>query len=730
LLLLLTPLGAQTITGRVLDAATGEPVSGVRVEIVDPPAQTLTGAQGRFDLRDVPPGLHLLRIYTTGYQITRLAVHVEPGAAREIEVRLQPAALRRAESVTVEAGPYASESEGSLALAGPELTNLASVLTDDPLRAVQALPGVTSSDDFQSQFALRGAGFRNIGLYLDGVLLHSPFHGVQSDPSSASVTLFNGDALDSINLNAGPIPPAFADRTAGALDLRSREGSRDRVTARLIASMSNVAALAEGPLRRRKGSWLVAARKSYLQYIINRVADDQGLTFGFSDAQVRVSYDLTASSQVSASLLHGASGLDRTRGVFGPNAIFTSDYQFTLAQAAWKYTPNSKALIVSRGVWLGERYDDRNIEPVTLGGGNYGEWISNTDAAMNWTARSPFEAGWSVRRLREDRFTVRRALNPPRSIPVNAARGTGLRLGGYAQQSWFFGEGQIRLSAGGRWDRHDVNGLAAVSPFASLAVRGIRVAWGQSAQFPELADFFSIGGRRSLRPERSRHLSVSWERRIRERTRVRVEVFERRDREQLFTPAGEPRLVNGRVFNPSLTPRIENSVEGRARGWQVFLQRRSANRLAGWVSYSFTSSRYRDAATGLEFPADYEQRHAVNVYGSWRIRPTVNLSAKWLYGTGLPLRGFYREESPGVIFLSSERNRLRLPSYQRTDVRLNKTFPWRRVHFTLFAEAINVFAHDNYRLDDFGSYDQSGRARPRLEKTLPFIPSAGAMIEF
>ncbi len=46
-----------------------------------------------------------------------------------------------------------------MGLAGNELRNLASVLADDPLRAVQSMPGVASNDDFRAQVSIRGAGF-------------------------------------------------------------------------------------------------------------------------------------------------------------------------------------------------------------------------------------------------------------------------------------------------------------------------------------------------------------------------------------------------------------------------------------------------------------------------------------------------------------------------------------------------------------------------------------------
>ena len=118
----------------------------------------------------------------------------------------------------------------SITLQGEERKNLASVLADDPLRAVQSLPGVTSNNDFDSEFSLRGAPFDRVGLYLDGVLLHSPFHTTDGQSGDGSLTIFNGDMTDDMTLYEGAWPVRYSDRTAGILAVDTREGNRQRVS--------------------------------------------------------------------------------------------------------------------------------------------------------------------------------------------------------------------------------------------------------------------------------------------------------------------------------------------------------------------------------------------------------------------------------------------------------------------------------------------------------------------
>jgi hypothetical protein len=103
---------------------------------------------------------------------------------------------------------------------------------------------------------------------------------------------------------------------------------------------------------------------------------------------------------------------------------------------------------------------------------------------------------------------------------------------------------------------------------------------------------------------------------------------------------------------------------------------------------------------------------------------------RFTYGTGMPLPGFYLLQQ-GAYFLSQIRNNLRAPSYQRTDVRMNKVFVHKRTTTTLFAEVVNLTDHNNRDFDSPGSYDPATRQTfPNFFTMFPILPSAGLSIEF
>ena len=221
------------------------------------------------------------------------------------------------------------------------------------------------------------------------------------------------------------------------------------------------------------------------------------------------------------------------------------------------------------------------------------------------------------------------------------------------------------------------------------------------------------------------------EQRLGERTRLRVEGYQRLDRDLLFRPASEARVdAAGRAVPAQADAPWLNSVRGWSRGIQVFLQRRTANGFTGWVAYGYGQTGARDGTLNAHFPMDYDQHQSVQFYGSYRIRPSVNLSARYIYGSGWPVQGWYRG-TPGDLYLYSERNRVRIPDYQRADVRVNKSWQRDRVRWTLFFEVVNMFNHKNLRPDEPGAYDpRTLKVRVNFVRMFPILPSAGLLVEF
>jgi hypothetical protein len=414
------------VQGTVLDSRTGEGLARVQVALLNTAHRTQTQAEGEFRLAAVPPGEYVLQVSTVGYWMVKRTLTIGTTAPPTIEIVLTPSGDKQVESIEVKAGPYDLEpSHSAVTMESPEVQDLATVLTDDPLRAVQNLPGVASNNDHDARFSLRGAEYRRLGVYLDGVLLHAPFHGVPGPGNEAdlSMTIFHGDSLESVSLDSGAETTRWGDQTAGALSLTTREGNRRRLAVRGKAGIMSSTVALEGPLGAgQRGSFLVAARLGYPQLVLNRASGDNTLAYGFHDLSGRLTYDLTRRHQVTASFLGGGNGLDRSKQApnLGLNNEVYSDGSFALANLSWRWVAGDRLLVTQHAAWMREqgRLDNRDRD--ILYRNAYGEWVWNGDLA--WRG---LNAGWSLRRQRNDGAANSSRARCSRTTPSAAQPGAG-----------------------------------------------------------------------------------------------------------------------------------------------------------------------------------------------------------------------------------------------------------------------------------------------------------------
>ena len=149
---------AGTIRGLVVDRADGTPIADVSVQVQDSKQSVQTDADGRFELTGVTPGQVTLHISLVGFILVKRTVDVTGGATIDLTVVLSEGTGTYSETVTV-GGERFREQEKSvpaqMTLGSADIQNLRSLVTNDPMRAVQVLPGVTTGDDFHSEFAVR-----------------------------------------------------------------------------------------------------------------------------------------------------------------------------------------------------------------------------------------------------------------------------------------------------------------------------------------------------------------------------------------------------------------------------------------------------------------------------------------------------------------------------------------------------------------------------------------------
>jgi len=726
------------VRGLVVDAATGAPLT--RVQVLDEGTGTsaVTVADGTFELR-LPPATRRLRASVVGYAVALREVSVTAGAVTDVTIQLAGGTGGFTEAVTVTGGRFRSADPGAPAqqvLGSADIQNLRGVLADDPLRAVQALPGVATGDDLRSEFSVRGSGFAHMHLAIDGFstpyLLHA-VRAIEDSSSSGSIAMINSDILQDVTLVSGGYVQRIGDRTGASIEFHVRPGSRERTQVRAAVSGTNASMVAEGPLGRagaRRGSWLVSGRQSYLDLLIDRLVRDQ-VEFGFSDAQAKLQYDLTPQQRVELTVITGRSRLREAPAEVDDNDFFIGLNSSAVGIGTWRKT--MEKTVISAGLLGGVNgFTNETRLKTELDHGNEQQLGARADVRHQFVPALSLEIGSEIQFFKESRQR-QRPVTGTIFRSVNDYAGDATRAGAYAALRWTVLP-SFTLLPGARLDRWTLTNDTTASPWLQAEWRiarrtTVRGATGSYQQFPGFEQVLGIWGTPGLKPERATHADLSIERAIGESARVQITLYDREERDFLQRPLAEPRIVDGRLVRAFTTARFANRLTGSSRGIELFAQRLDANGFSGWVSYAYGKNRYRDEVNGESFWGDLDQRHTMNVYGLYRLSPRLSVGAKLRMGSNFPAPGFYRE-ADGRYFIGTTRNDVRLPSFARLDLRANRTFTWSTRRLTLFAEVINVLNRENLRYHPPSIDSRTFEARRLFESLLPVVPSAGLLIEF
>ncbi|HET7696974.1 MAG TPA: TonB-dependent receptor [Vicinamibacterales bacterium] len=724
-----------SLAGQVVDARTGAPLEHVRVA-VEGGGTALTDREGRFRIEGLAPGTHRLQASVVGYAVFR--GEVRAGEAAPLIIRLSEGTSAYSETVTVGAdvfrGPPDPVPSASI-IGSAELLNLRGVLADDPLRAVQVLPGVATGDDLRSEFTVRGSDFRHITFTVDGFatpyLLHA-VRGVEDRGPTGSVAMINSDVLEDVTLLNGGYPQYFTGHTGAEVDFRLREGSRERRIFRVAVSGTSASAVAEGPLGARRGSWLVSARQSYLDAIVHRLTE-RAVSFGFSDAQAKLAYDVSPRHHLDLTALTGRSRFANDPDQREIDDIHVGRNASVVGVAGWRVT-TARAVLWQRLLAADNRFRNENTSGVELDDGRDRQLAYRADLTVEAAPHVGLSAGAQAERRDNRRVRRRLAANRVSLLQLDDYSGDGLMTGGFVSARWTPSP-SFTLAPGVRADRWGLTAQTSASPWlqsewrASRTLR-LRASAGRYVQFADFENVLGISAGPGLRPERALQFDAGIEQRLADDLRVSVTLYDREERGMLRRPGSETRVSGTRVVRGAADARYDNRLDGFARGVELSLQRSAPGRgISGWLSYAFAKNRYRDTVSGESFWGDSDQRHTVNAYAMYRHSDRASFVAKLRVGSNFPITGYYAEQD-GRYVVSDRRNTARLPAYARLDLRANRTFTWSRHRLTLFAEVINVMNRDNVRFDPPGVNTATRATGRPFDSMLPIVPSVGVLIEF
>lgn len=612
LLLLLTPAarlaGSAPSSGRLTGIVYIEgdrPAVGATIALEGTRFGTAVDAAGEFVIPGIPPGIYKVRARLIGYeQRSPLEVRIQGGDTASVVVRLsqEPIELSGVE-VTGSRRLGPEDVRPSVSKILPRESKMLPGAAEDVLRSLQALPGVTSVNDFSSQLVVRGSGPDQNLILIDGFEVINPYR------LYGFISMFNPETVSDISLQTGGFAAQYGDRLSAVLDVQNRDGKTEAfVGGKVNMSLTNVNGMIEGRLPFLAGSYLFSVRRTYYDLVLGPVLRSANLVKGdvalpnFTDLQGRISVSLNPENRLVFTGVTSRDGVDLISGDDRPTPdsvnVFDESYN-SLAGMTWQYNPSPEFIARTQLSWYRNTgtgmFDGTFVDPAqntgdldrvdTVGirflnfGVNY-EYrytkTSLTQRVLTMTGAHVIEFGGGVDFLRTDMtrfFMIDQAFKDflesvGQSAPTDAAESVRYnRYNVYVQDRIAIGN-RVYVQPGLRLDYYPALGTAIyLSPRLNVSfkvdeVSTLRAAYGMYYQSPGMdkLDFrsrvlFSEPNLASLDAERADHYVLGIDRMIMPEWQLKLEGYYKRFRdlvvpEKLAGSSWQSTLTGGDPYTP------------------------------------------------------------------------------------------------------------------------------------------------------------------------------------
>jgi outer membrane receptor for ferrienterochelin and colicin len=714
-----------TISGFITDFSTGEKLISANVYNAKTLQGSITNTYGFYSIT-LPADSVWLTVSYVGYKPIVHKFFLNADTAINLPLSIQS----EIEEVTISTARIESLVEKSQISSNvvqmSMVKNLPVILGEvDLLKIIQLLPGVQSGTEGTSGFYVRGGGPDQNLILLDGVPVYNVNH------LFGFFSVFNAEAINNVTLYKGGFPARYGGRLSSVLEVRMKEGNLNEFKADASVGIISSRATIEGPIVKDKSSFIISARRTYLDAMVTPLIwlsnlasssydSDQRISAGyyFYDLNAKVNYKFSDRSRVFLSAYTGDDkayfsnrfsyddyGLDDTK------VISTSKFQLKWGNITtslrWNYMFNNKlfsntTLTYSRYRFLtGLSFEEK--EDRQLIGESKFEYISGIyDAGakidfdylpstnhyirfgLNYTNHE-FNPGVTLFRNKyEDLASIDTTLGN-KKVFAN-------EINFYAEDDFKFGS-RLKINAG----LHFSNIFLKNTSFNSLEPRisarllitsklSVKAAFSTMNQYLHLLSNTSIGlptdlwlpVTDSIKPQRSWQYAAGFVYSLSDEIDVSIEGFYK-DMVNLIE------YKEGASFL-SVNDDWQQKIEvGKGNSYGVeFLLEKTTGKMTGWLGYthSYAYRTFPNINSGKQYPYKYDRRHDVSLVLTYKFSEHMDAGMTWVYGTGnavtLVTDKFERlvpEQMYGyggdLLGSYENRNGFRMPAYHRLDLGVN-----------------------------------------------------------
>ncbi len=749
------------VAGRVVDSATGQTRAGASVSVAGTTRGVIADSLGRFAIDGLAPGRVVLQARLLGYATTEQRVTIVANDTARVEIRLAQSAVvlgaMRTEARPLDRELFESKPNvGTVSITARAAEGVPKFGEPDVMRVVQLLPGVEARNDFSTGLNVRGGEADQNLILMDGYPIYNPFH------LGGLFSTFIDPMVGDITLMTGGFPARYGGRLSSVLEVNSAEEARSGLHGSAEVSVLASTLQLGGAFAGGKGTWSVGGRRTYADKFVELISTNE-LPYHFRDEQAHASYAFTPTTKFSFTLYDGRDALDANIASFGDSTstnpsggTFSFGWGNTVGGATLSHSyarPNnagvSRLLFGNSGTVEQRASISHFSTRLDLGGGALTLNNVVTDARVGGSLTTHTTAHDRTYGYEVGQYRISYLANSPQTGTLLYDLSQRPVAGSVFIDDLWRPNSRWLIETGLRGDALSGRSWAALSPrlsakffvdsnFALTGAVGRFEQWTHSLAREDipvrLFDFWLASD--SVIPVSSAwHYIAGMERWFGTSRLARVEGFYKRYGTLLESNPQEDPGMRGDEFFP---------VQGNSYGVDVLLRQFDTpnHRFSGWVSYTYAvAARIQDT---LRYFPGHDRRHDINIVGTWRLKNYL-FGARFGYATGTPytdivgeiVRRVYdpgtnaygtRGGSSQTEFVGGPRNAARLPTTQRLDLDVSRTYHVRGATIAPYLSVVNAYDAKNVFLYVF-NYEKAPPTREAISQ-FPLLPSAGVTIRF
>jgi hypothetical protein len=768
-----------SVSGTVKDAGNGETLIGVNIFDKKNQKGAVTNNYGFFSYSLFEKEVDLVFSYV-GYEPVLISLVLEKDTLLNVE--LKPAAFLNEVVINGQKDDPIQESTqmGTINVPLRDIKNLPALMGEvDIFKVLQLLPGVQSGSEGASGLYVRGGSPDQNLVLLDGVPVYNATH------LFGFFSVFNADAINNVELIKGGFPARYGGRLSSVIDISMKEGNmkefRGEGSIGLIASKLTL----EGPIVKDKTSFLLSARRTYLDLIARPIirrssGGQEDVGYYFYDVNAKVNHIFNPKNRLYLSYYGGddvaystyKSTYDRwdNEGTVQTREEAGLGWGNNIAAIRWNHIFNQRLFANFTGTFTKYRFrlfaENEDVFTDNQGGNPTTEIFSADyfSGIRDFAIKADFDfipspqhyirwGGMLIdHRFSPGVFVAKENQNP--ETREGATPSDSREISMYIEDDFNVGE-RWKFNVGAHFSGFLADTKTYTSFQPRIALRyllnqssSIKLSYVQMAQFVHLLTNAGLGlptdlwvpSTDKIGPQESWQVAAGYFKNLGYGLEFSAEAYYKNMEGVIEYEDGASFLNTSEDWQEKVT-----AGEGRSYGLELLLHKKTG-RTTGWIGYTLskTERRFDEINFGEWFPFRYDRRHDISVTAVHKLTERIDLSGTWVFGSGsfitVPSQRYQHSFTVindsnyqyGGLFLDhyESRNNFQMRNYHRMDVGINFNKPKKWGERTWNISIYNVYSRLNpFYMDISYNYDKQ-QNQLRQFSLFPIVPSVSYRFTF